>query len=346
VVLKAEPAPEWNARFGGKEGWLGGDCVYSAPLGGDRVLWLFGDSLVGTAREGRRDGAVMVSNTLGVQGLKKKDAPVRFVTGRGEGRKPAAFFTPPDGKGWFWAQAAIRCGDRLLVFLPQIDRGEGKGVFAFTHVGQWLAVIDNPDDEPEGWRVKYRRLPFAELGPGRERSWGSAALAEGGQLYVYGHDEERGKGLGQRRLTVARVPTDKAEDFSSWRFRTADGWGDRASDAAPLADGLATELSVSRLPDGKGYVAVYTENGLSDRIVGRFAEAPEGPWSAPALLYRCPEMAADKGVFCYAAKVHPWAAEDELLVSYCVNAWEHGRLFRDDAVYRPKFVRVRLGPAR
>jgi hypothetical protein len=126
VVLKAEPAPEWSARFSGREGWLGGDCVYSATLGGDRILWLFGDTLVGTAREGRRDGAVMVSNTLGVQDLKKKDAPVRFVTGRGEGRKPAAFFTPPDGKGWFWAQAAVRCGDRLLVFLPQIDRGEGE----------------------------------------------------------------------------------------------------------------------------------------------------------------------------------------------------------------------------
>jgi hypothetical protein len=33
-------------------------------------------------------------------------------------------------------------------------------------------------------------------------------------------------------------------------------------------------------------------------------------------------------------------------VSYRVNAWELGRLFRDDAVYRPRFVRVSLGPAR
>ena len=33
---------------------------------------------------------------------------------------------------------------------------------------------------------------------------------------------------------------------------------------------------------------------------------------------------------------------DELLVSYCVNTWEFARLFRDDAVYRPRFVRVKL----
>jgi hypothetical protein len=61
---------------------LGGDSVYSAPLGGGRALWLSGDTLLGTAGDGRRDGAVMVSNTLGLQSLRKQDAPIRFVSGR------------------------------------------------------------------------------------------------------------------------------------------------------------------------------------------------------------------------------------------------------------------------
>jgi hypothetical protein len=147
-------------------------------------------------------------------------------------------------------------------------------------------------------------------------------------------------------LTVARAPAGKVGDFAAWRFRTAAGWGERADEAAPLAGGLATEFSVGRVPGGKGYVAVYTENGLGDRVEGRFAEMPVGPWSEPVLLYHCPEM-RDRGVFCYAAKAHAWAsAGDELLVSYSTNAWELARLFRDDKVYRPKFVRVRLGPAK
>jgi hypothetical protein len=92
---------------------------------------------------------------------------------------------------------------------------------------------------------------------------------------------------------------------------------------------------------------VYTENGLGDRIVGRFAESPAGPWSALVLLYKCPEMSKDKGLFTYAAKAHPWATSgEEILVSYCVNAWDFGRLFRDAEVYRPKFVRVKLSPSR
>ncbi len=143
------------------------------------------------------------------------------------------------------------------------------------------------------------------------------------------------------------MPAEKLNDFTAWRFRTAEGWSDKPTDAAALADGLATEFSVCRTPGRKGYVAVYTENGLGDRILGRFADTPYGPWSAAVLLHKCPEMAKDKGVFCYAAKAHAWAAkENELLVSYCVNTWEFARLFRDAKVYRPKFVRIVLKPAK
>jgi hypothetical protein len=347
TVVRAEPDPEWNARFAGKEGWIGGDGVYSAVLARDRILWLFGDSLLGSVRDGRREGAVMVNNTVGVQAKDGKDASIRFVAGKEKDRKATAVFAPEDAKGWFWTQAAIRSGDRLFVFLPQIERGKERGPFGFRQVAQWLAVVENPDDEPEKWRVKQHRLPFASFGTDRERSWGSAVLEDGGRLYVYGYDEERGKGIGKKRLTVARVPAGKLTDFGAWEFRTADGWSDRPGDAAPLADGLASEFSVSRAPGGDGYVAVYTENGLGERIVGRFADAPEGPWSAPLLLYRCPEMGKDRGVFSYAAKAHAWASKgDELLVSYCVNAWEFARLFRDAEVYRPRFVRVKLGPAK
>ncbi|HEY7315537.1 MAG TPA: DUF4185 domain-containing protein [Gemmataceae bacterium] len=346
AVVKAEPAPEWDAKFAGKEGWIGGDGVYSVALSPRRVLWLFGDTFLGTVKDGGRSGAAMVNNTAGVMDPREKDAVIRFVSGRPKDGKPTALLVPADGKGWFWPQAAVRAGDRLLVFLPQIERGKGSGVFSFKHIGQWLAVVENPDDAPEKWRVKQHKLPFAEFGPDRVQSWGSAVLADEGRLYVYGY-QEKGKGIGKRQLTVARVPADKAEDFTAWRFRAADGWSAKLAEAVALADGLATEFSVSRLPGARGYVAAYTENGLGDRIVARFSKTPDGPWSAPVLLFKCPDMARDKGVFCYAAKAHPWAVKgDELLVSYCVNTWEFARLFRAEKMYRPKFVRVKLAPAK
>jgi hypothetical protein len=342
AVRKAVPAPEWNTKFDGKEGWVGGDGAYSVVLGPRRVLWLFSDTLIGKVQNGRRTGAVMVNNTVGVQAGHGKHATIRFVAGKTKDGKPAAIFTPADGKGWFWPQGAVRVNDRLFVFLAQVERTKDRGVFAFRHIGQWLAVVANPEDDPSKWRVTQHNVPFAEYGRDQARSWGAAVLAEGEYVYIYGF-VERGRGLGRRRLTVARAPARKLAEFESWRFRTTTGWNAKPADATALADGLATEFSVSRLPGSQRYVAVYTENGLGDRIVGRFATAPEGPWSASVLLYRCPEMANDKGVFSYAAKVHPWADGNVLLVSYCVNTWEFARLFRDEAVYRPKFVHVELG---
>jgi hypothetical protein len=336
----AEPLPEWEAKFAGKEGWIGGDGVSSAVLGPKRFLWLFGDTLLGSVKEGKRTGAVMVNNTVAIQAGPGKEAGIQFVAGKTREDRPGAFFTPADGAGWFWPLGAIRDGERLFVFLARIERAREGGPFGFKHVGQDLAVVTNPDDEPVAWRVKQHRIPHAEFGE-VTRSWGSAILAEGEFLYVYGY-EDRGKGLNRRRLLVARVPVGKLADFGAWRFRTAEGWSEKPADAVPLADALGTEFSVSHLPGGKGYILVTTENGLGPRILGRFAPAPEGPWSAAVLLYTCPEQ-TDKGVFCYAAKAHPWAATgNELVLSYCVNAWEFGRVFRDEGVYRPKFVRVEI----
>lgn len=343
-VVKAEPAPEREAKFDLKDGWIGGDGVYSAAVGAGRVLWTFGDTILGRVKDGRRVDAVMVNNTVAVQDGRGRDAPVRFVTGKGKDGKPAAVFVPSDGRGWFWPLDAVEVKGKLFAFLTQIDKAGDGGPFGFKQLGQVLAVVENPEDEPEKWKVSQHRVPFGVSKGERETSWGSAVLARGDHLYVYGWNQVKERGFANKRLTVARVPAEKPTDFAAWRFRTSAGWSEKAAEAVPLADHLANEFSVTALPGGKGYVAVYTENGLSDRIVGRFADAPEGPWSGPVLLYRCPEAGADKGVFSYAAKAHPWAAAgNELVISYCVNSWDFGRLFQDDRVYRPRFVRVELG---
>jgi len=344
TILKSAPAPDWNAKFANTEGWIGGDVVASVALSPKRILWLFGDTLLGTVKEAKRPGAKMVNNTLGIMDGLGKDATIRFVAGKAKDNSPAAFLIPGDGKGWFWPQSGIRVGDRLFIFLPQIEKTKDSGVFGFKLVAQWLAIVENPDAEPEKWQVKQHKIPFGEFKPHRERSWGSAALEENGHVYVFGYDHDRGKKGSTRKLIVARAPVKQFDDFTAWRFFTSKGWCDKPADSAPLADGLATEFTVGRLPGGKGFVTVYTEIGLSDRILGRFSNALEGPWSDPVLLYKCPEMAKDKGVFSYAGKAHAWAANgNELLLSYCVNTWDFARLFRENDVYRPKFVRVTLG---
>ena len=343
-VISAEPAPEWSAKFAGREGWTGGDEAYSAVLGENRVLWLFGDSLIGKASDEGRAGAAMVNNTVAVQTGLTADSAFKFIAGEAEDGKPAALLKPNEGPGWFWPQAAIQIEGRLYVFLARIDKSDDPGVFGFRQISQHLAVIDNPKDPPRSWSAKISRVPFVEFRPELKRCFGSALLLVDKHIYVYGYTET-GSRLDRKRLLVARAPAAKLDDFTTWEFRRSDDWNKSPDDAVPQARGLAAELSVSPTPAGNGYLAVYTEHGIGDQIVGRFSDQPYGPWSDPVLLYKCPEMARDKGVFSYAAKAHAWADDqDSLLVSYCVNTWDFGRLFRDQAVYRPKFVRVKLRP--
>lgn len=341
IVVEARRAPEWERPFAGSQGWLGADAVYSVPLDGERLLWLFGDTFVGRVEDGRRVDCTIVNNSLGLQATRSADAEIRFYFGSDEGDKPTAFFAPQDDRGWFWPLDAVDASGRLTNFLARMERAEQPGPFGFQFVDQWVAVTDNPQDEPSTWRTTLHRVPFAEFEGNDARTWGSALLVDGDQAYIYGIDE-RGTGLARKRLIVARAPAARIEDFGAWRFYSDEAWRDDAAAVTPLADGLANEFSVDRLPGGRGLVLVYTEIGIGGRIVARFAENPAGPWSRPLLLYTCPED-RDERLFTYAAKAHGWGAtEDELLVSYCVNSFDFARLFEDAAQYRPRFVRVRL----
>ena len=77
----------------------------------------------------------------------------------------------------------------------------------------------------------------------------------------------------------------------------------------------------------------------------RSARTPWGPWSDPALLYDCPDGAADPRRFCYSAKAHPaLAGGDFLIVSYVVNSTDFWQVAREGSLYWPRFVRARWTP--
>ena len=135
------------------------------------------------------------------------------------------------------------------------------------------------------------------------------------------------------------------KEFSSWRFYRAGEWVADCGKADHLADGLANECSVSYLPALKSYVLVYTESGLSPRILARTADKPWGRWSAPTVIYQCPEACWDKKIFCYSAKAHPeLAKDDELVISYVANSFDFWQVAADARLDWPRFIRVRVKP--
>jgi Domain of unknown function (DUF4185) len=345
AIVTAQPAPELNALFERSDGWIGGDGVSSVPLPSDRILWLFADTWVGKVREGKRTDATIVNNTAVTQKAEGKSPAMRFFIRRDATGKAQALLTPEKGGGWFWPQAAALHKDNLYVFLTQVEKSGEPGAFGFRLIGQSLAIVNNPLDAPTLWRVKQVRLPYAQFRPDHELTFGAALLTEGKYLYIYGVADQVEKSWRHKRMIVARAPLENVADFSTWRFYSEGRWDTDHRQASRLVDGLANDYSVSYHPKSGRYVLVYTENGLSPRILCRTAKTPWGPWSASTLVYECPEAGWDKKIFCYAAKAHPeLATTDELVISYVANSFDFWQVAADARLYWPKFIRVKLRP--
>jgi hypothetical protein len=339
VVKSAAPAPDLDALFERADGWIGADGAYSVTLSPKRTLWLFSDTWVGKIRDGRRTDATIVNNSVGVQeGVGQR---VIYSIARSPAGKPMALIVPADGRGWFWLQAGVADRGRLSLFLNQVEKTGAKGVFGFRSIGLWLGTVANRDQPPESWRVEQVKMPNTVFAKDRMLVWGAAVLRVGDELYIYGTDERRGKGDPDRRMVLARVPAVSIGTFAAWRYYCDGLWGEDFRNPTPLAGGIASDYSVT--PFGKSYLAIYTARGLSPRILGRMADRPWGPWSAPAVLYECPEMSRDKKVFCYGAKAHPALSSDrDLVVSYVANSFDFWQVARDAKLYWPRFVRLTL----
>jgi hypothetical protein len=349
-VVSAQAAPEWDTLFAGRTGWIGADGVFSQPLRDDRVLWLFGDTLYGRVDGRRRVDAVMVNNSIAITGRSPQTAG-SFPVFRTAANTPRSALVPPDGPGWFWPLSVSLVGDRLAIFLTRVDKSNDPGVFGFQLIGQSLALVTNPESPPTEWKIDWIALPNTLFTAERQRSWGAALLPMGDWLYIYGVDERipadpAQRQIDRKQMLLARCAPSSFARVETWQYFSEAGWSDDPAAAKPLLRGLASEYSVTRLPESKTILLVHTDCGLSPKILARTATAPEGSWSEPSLLFTKPEVVADKGLFGYNGKAHAWACRavgpgrGTLLVNYAVNAWEFRRLFDDETVYRPRFVTI------
>src|SRR5262245_58918263 len=66
-TFSAESWPEADQLFHSDPRWIGADAAYSVDLGGDRTLWLFGDSFVATSAANVRSESKLVRNSIAIQ---------------------------------------------------------------------------------------------------------------------------------------------------------------------------------------------------------------------------------------------------------------------------------------
>ncbi|MGB9688432.1 DUF4185 domain-containing protein [Thermogutta sp.] len=354
-----EKAPDIEKWFDPTDAWGGADGVFSIPLDAHRLLFTFGDTF--TTRQRRK----MVNNSIAILRLEgRTPAGIDFFFGQTADGAVQSFAVPQDNRGVFWLAAGVRDGSQLHLFAAHIELTSQGGPFGFRQIGESLLTVDNPDESPPRWQIRQQEIPYFRSDNQGSTVIGSATLdpMDGPYIYLYGFDEEKTPLFPIKHAIAARVEKGRMEKLSEWEFycgpakagesdspdallTTERFWTHDFARATRLAREVASEYSVSYLPVLRAYVMVYTRLGLSQEIVMRSAPTPVGPWSAPLLLYRIPDVPEDIKAFFYAAKAHPaLAADDELVVSYVANSFDFARLVRNPDIYRPRFIRVKFTP--
>ena len=357
--------PSWDAVFQRTQGWTGADGINTADLLDGRILWMFGDTWIGEIHQGRHaPDAELVNNTLAVH--EKPNAgnwipplsdSVRFYWGQ-SGQKNQAWIRPDSGSGsgWYWPAGnglMVKGASgkfRLLFFMSELARSpDSDEMWAFYRSGNALVIVTNPDEDVLDWRVQKLSVPLSLSREGKI-GWGVTLLSvpvacefKESYVYIYGIDESD---LRNKKLILARSLADRVEETSAWQAYHGNGvWGTFASECYPIAEHLATELSVEPVVIGKRlwYVMVYSEDGFGSHILIRMAQNPEGPWSKPFPVYQVEDIRKNKALFTYAAKSHACISRPgELLISYVINAIDFDMLTQNADLYRPRFLRISL----
>lgn len=365
------------ARYGNDntrvDDWTGGDGTHSVRLPDGRTLWLFSDTFLDRIQQPPNPQGEhrrwRTADTGGTPFLRHNSAVVMSRSGRlertltgGTAAAPGPFFPDPPGGGWRWpVRASVEPrepgSDRKVVRVLLWNRAPGTGpwIFGMPHSTE-VATLSLPGLRLEGIT---QAVGPTSADPGRRVLYGAAAVRDGGWTYVFGSDDSPSAPASSAYL--ARVPAGRLGDRGSWRFWDGAHWQRRAGRARPvLRDGgprgVGTAFTVVR--DGPAWVLITMDTGGGGAagmraLTSYWSCSPHGPWHGPngRLTPPRPPTADPQHLTVYNPQAHPeFTADGALLLSYDIN-WlgppgvpADSRLNGDVDLYRPRFLRVRLGP--
>ncbi len=325
-----------------KDGWLGGDGVYSVPLDAQRSLWLFGDSFIGAPEARDRHNAAFVSNSAAISTCRDGTWTIAYHW-RSTAEGPADLFQSAVPGIRYWPLDGLMHDGRLIVFLMRVETRDAGHALGFAVTGTDLAVIANPFAPPASWRMQIH-----SLAPERPALAGAALWAAGAHHVVLAAPLEA-EGPRKHAVALARLPfaaLDAPAAALQWRDHQGQ-WHNALSLSATgtVIPRASSEMSLDRLRR-RHWLAVHMDpTPFFLNIVHRTAPTLTGPWSPPRLLYTIPKPAGPKpageSIFCYAGKAHAqFARDDTLLLTYACNSFNPDDLMADLGLYRPHAVRV------
>jgi hypothetical protein len=322
-------------------GWVAGDGAISVPLSDGRVLWLFGDSHVDDYDQVTRTIPCLfqVRNAGLVQPRNGLEHPRTLIGDKGVFK--SLFKNTTNENHWLWPGAGFQEGETVHVYLHALEATAQGGAWGFKKSGNdYLAEMTFPDMQVRA----YLPLPFFN-----SISFGCGFVKDqpSGFVYAFGNKQD----LTESIVFVARF---KAEDPADhWQFWDGKSWNAEVTKAAAITRGASTSVSVCWV---KGiYLLVTSEFSIGcdqgKAIEVSISSSPTGPFSARKKIFTIDDTVQGHYPFFYLPVAHPEFinAQDELLITYCINGYEpclsacvNGRAAPDH--YRPKAIRVPLKP--
>ncbi|MGB5617335.1 MAG: DUF5005 domain-containing protein [Desulfobacterales bacterium] len=326
--LQSAPDQFYNDLFTRRDGgWTGGDGTRSVALPDGHILWLFGDTFLGTVRpdRSRPHATPMVRNTFVVQG-----GDTLVTLHGGTGASPQAFVTPQEKGSWYWPSDGLVEGNRLLVFLPRFT-ATGPGMWDWRWSGTDIGTFSLPE-------LRLEKITAAVAV--NRVIYGAALLKDADATYIYGVEDLQSA----KHVHVAKAGSGRLED--AWEYWDGERWTVDPLASKRLFSGAALQFSVIKTGDRYVLITSDNRNPFDSAIVAYVSPSPTGPWSLSSLLYRPPEAKGE--IVAYNALAHPHLSpRDRLLLSYNLNHIRDAEaVYRNADVYRPRFVLVDLKAVR
>jgi len=355
--------------------WTGSDGTWSVRLPDGQTLWNMGDTFVGSVHPPdavhptwwRMSPATPGSDSRFI----RNSGLLQLSAAQGGGLSTTLYRLSPSGGARSWLEETghgLHYGPGAAVVEPAApgsrtqvlrlfdvvisDRDASRYPFGFDS-SSVVVTFDLTD--------LYRPVSIVALpaGPGRDPAhqvfFGFAAVPSGTFTYVFG-------GTANARdmsAYLARYRTGAAGDPSAWRYWDGVSWTPDLHDAQPILPygdgptGVAPGYSVAKWGSTYMLFTVADEHEADvGPIVSYWACGPVGPWHGPYLVYQPPQTIGGGptgNILAYNAHVHPeWTNGAGLLLSYDINDFLPSATSKvaeaDVNLYRPQFVRVKLGP--
>lgn len=306
-------------------GWIAGDATFSIALPGQKTLWLFGDSFIGTVKPDNSitSGAKMIRNCAVLQ-----DGDSMKALFGGTFQNPKSFVSAVDDNAdWYWPEHGLVENDTLKIFFSEFILASGPSGFNFKYKAAILARFTYPDIQ----LIDYKILPYYSL---NGVCYGNTVLVENGYTYIFGR-QENDTVYHISYPHIARVPAGNI--MAPWEFYNGSTWSTDPTETQRISV-VAVSQQYGVFKINNKYIMINQEIWFSTKIYSYTANHIEGPWSNKILLYDTPILFAN--AFTYNAFPHPQFNEDgKLLISYNSNG-NFADIFKNVEVYRPRFIRV------